>query len=99
MQGIIAARLDLLPPEEKDLLQNAAVVGKQFWTGAVSALGSVEVEERLRLLEERDFVRRARRSSVDGEDEFAFRHILTRDVAYAQIPRTRRAVKHALAAE
>ena len=39
VQGIIAARLDLLPPEEKDLLQNAAVVGKQFWTGAVSALG------------------------------------------------------------
>ncbi len=99
VQGIIAARLDLLPPEEKELLQNAAVVGKQFWTGAVSALGSVEVEERLRLLEERDFVRRARRSSVDGEDEFAFRHILTRDVAYAQIPRARRAVKHALAAE
>ena len=35
VQGIIAARLDSLLPEEKALLQNAAVVGKVFWLGAL----------------------------------------------------------------
>ena len=39
VQGIIAARLDLLAPAEKRLLQDAAVVGKVFWPGAVAALG------------------------------------------------------------
>jgi class 3 adenylate cyclase/tetratricopeptide (TPR) repeat protein len=99
VQGIIAARLDLLPPEVKNLLQSAAVVGKVFWTGAVAALGADDVHTGLQTLEDKDFVRRARRSSVEGEEEFAFRHILTRDVAYAQIPRARRAEKHVLAAQ
>ena len=39
VQGIIAARLDVLPPEEKDLVQRAAVVGKVFWSGAIAVLG------------------------------------------------------------
>jgi class 3 adenylate cyclase len=39
VQGIIAARLDALPREEKDLLQSAAVIGKVFWTGALEAVG------------------------------------------------------------
>ena len=39
VQGIIAARLDALPPDEKRVLQDAAVVGKVFWLGAVAAIG------------------------------------------------------------
>ena len=39
VQGIIAARLDGLDPEDKSLLQDAAVVGKTFWVGAVAAIG------------------------------------------------------------
>ena len=35
VQGIIAARLDSLPPEEKELLLDAAVLGKTFWRGAL----------------------------------------------------------------
>src|SRR5262249_58176567 len=50
-------------------------------------------------LERREFVRRERRSSVAGDGEYAFRHLLVRDVAYGQIPRARRAEKHRLAAE
>jgi tetratricopeptide (TPR) repeat protein len=42
---------------------------------------------------------RARRSSVEGGAEYAFRHLLVRDVAYGQIPRAARAVKHLAAAE
>ncbi len=102
VQGIVAARLDTLAPEEKKLLQDAAVVGKVFWLGALAALGGVErwtLEERLHALEQREFVRRERTSSVTGELEFAFRHVLVRDVAYGQIPRADRAEKHRLAAE
>ena len=42
VQGLIAARLDALPAEEKALLQDAAVLGKVFWLGAAAALAEVE---------------------------------------------------------
>jgi class 3 adenylate cyclase/tetratricopeptide (TPR) repeat protein len=102
VQGIVAARLDGLPEDEKALLQDGAVVGKVFWLGAAAVIGGVkrEVAEKcLHRLERKEFVRRERRGSVAGENEYAFRHLLVRDVAYSQIPRARRAEKHRLAAE
>ena len=102
VQGIIAARLDGLAPDEKELLQDAAVVGKVFWRGALAAIGNREpwaVEQSLHGLERRDFVRRHQRSSVAAENEHAFLHLLVRDVAYGQIPRAARSEKHRLAAE
>jgi class 3 adenylate cyclase/tetratricopeptide (TPR) repeat protein len=101
VQGIIAARLDTLAAEDKALLQDAAVVGKVFWLGAVTAVGSLSratAEQRLHSLERREFIRRARRGSVSGDAEYAFRHVLVRDVAYNQIPRFARAEKHQSAA-
>jgi class 3 adenylate cyclase/tetratricopeptide (TPR) repeat protein len=102
VQGLVAARIDGLLPEEKALAQDAAVVGKTFWLGAAMMIGAVErraAEERLHALERKEFVRRERRSAVAGEIEYAFRHLLVRDVAYAQIPRAARADKHRKAAE
>ena len=102
VQGIIAARLDGLSSEDKGLLQDAAVVGKVFWSGALAAIGGTErfaVDERLHALERREFVRRERHSSVAGESEYAFRHVLVRDVAYGTIPRAARAERHRGAAE
>ncbi|HEU4448462.1 MAG TPA: AAA family ATPase [Gaiellaceae bacterium] len=102
VQGIIAARLDTLPAEEKALLQDAAVIGKVFWAGALAAVAEgrgADVDDGLLRLERREFVRRERRSSVAGETAFVFRHVIVRDVAYAQIPRTGRAERHRLAAE
>jgi len=101
VQGIIAARLDLLKPAEKELLQDAAVVGTVFWLGAVAALGARErweVEQALHALERRELVVRERRSSVAGEAEYAFRHVLVRDVTYGQIPRAGRGERHVQAA-
>ena len=97
VQGIIAARLDTLAGEEKALVQDAAVVGKVFWVGALAAVSdrpTSEVEQGLQRLERTEFVRRERRSSVAGETAFVFRHVLVRDVAYGQIPRPRRAELH-----
>ncbi len=102
VQGIIAARLDGLDPADKSLLQDAAVIGKAFWVGAVAAIGGRDgddIERRLHELERGRFVRRARRSSVGTEAEYAFLHLLLRDVAYGQIPRAARAAKHRAAAE
>jgi class 3 adenylate cyclase len=94
VQGIIAARLDSLPREEKALLQDAAVVGKVFWLGALGT-----TEQQLHALQQKEFVQRARRSSVAGETEYAFKHLLVRDVAYGQVPRAERARKHVRTAE
>ena len=102
VQGIIAARLDALPVPEKELLQNASVVGKVFWTGALAAIGGgypLDLDKQLHALERKEFVRRERRAAVAGESEYLFQHVLLRDVAYAQIPRAQRAEKHRLAAE
>ena len=101
VQGMIAARIDTLDVEDKALLQDAAVIGKVFWSGAVSEIGDrdpVDVEQRVHELSRRELVRAVRRSSVEGEREFTFWHALVRDVAYGQIPRVARAAKHVAAA-
>ena len=101
VQGLIAARVDALPADEKDALHHAAVVGRVFWTGAVTALGAggaETVEVALHALTRKEFVQRERRSSVAGDGEYAFRHGLVREVAYGQIPRARRAELHLAAA-
>jgi class 3 adenylate cyclase/tetratricopeptide (TPR) repeat protein len=101
VQGLIAARLDLLEPEQKSLLQDAAVIGKRFWAGALTSLAGLDraaLETGLHALERREFVRRERSSSVVDDVEHAFRHLLVRDVAYGQIPRAERTEKHLLAA-
>ena len=96
LQGLISARLDALTRAEKELLQNAAVVGKVFWPGALidASLDGGVLDDALRALERKEFVRRERRSAVEGELQYAFRHVLVRDVAYAQIPRAVRAERH-----
>ena len=101
VQALIAARLDTLPPGRKSLLHDAAVIGKVFWAGAVTEMGGVdprEVREGLHELGRKELLRPARRPSIEGEAEYAFWHLLIRDVAYGQIPRAARAAKHRAAA-
>jgi class 3 adenylate cyclase len=94
---VLAARIDLLGAAEKAALQAAAVIGRVFWAGPVYEL--VEAKPDLRLLEERDFVRRRAGSSMAGEREYVIKHALTREVAYGSLPRARRARIHAAFAE
>jgi class 3 adenylate cyclase/tetratricopeptide (TPR) repeat protein len=97
VQGLIAARLDLLPPAQKSLVKAAAVLGKVFWPGAISAIESADppaVDAALLDLTRRELVRPSRTSSVEGEAEYSFWHLLVRDVAYGQIARAERAEKH-----
>ncbi len=101
VQALIAARLDTLSPERKSLLQDAAVVGKVFWAGALAEMGARaprEVEHALHELARKELVRPARTSSMEGEAEYGFWHLLLRDVCYSQIPRAARAARHRAAA-
>jgi class 3 adenylate cyclase/tetratricopeptide (TPR) repeat protein len=102
VQALIAARLDTVASARKTLIQDAAVVGKVFWSGAVAAMGGITEEEArsgLHELARREIVRPARVSSVRDQVEYAFWHVLVRDVAYGQIPRVSRVQKHRSAAE
>jgi class 3 adenylate cyclase/tetratricopeptide (TPR) repeat protein len=94
VQAVVAARVDLLAPAEKQALQAASVIGRIFWAGPVYELVE-EAEPDLRVLEERDFIRRRPGSSIAGDREYAIKHALTREVAYASLPKARRARLHA----
>src|SRR4051812_47566231 len=94
VQAVLAARIDLLPEAEKAALQAGAVIGRVFWTGPVYELLDGATPD-FGLLEERDFVRRRLGSSIAGEREYAIKHALTREVAYASLPKARRAQLHA----
>jgi class 3 adenylate cyclase/tetratricopeptide (TPR) repeat protein len=100
VQGLISSRLDRLEGGDKRLAHNASVVGAVFWAGAVGHLGgeggaqAPDPRPGLETLERRDFVLHSDVSTVAGEDEYAFKHILMRDVAYGQIPKGRRAELH-----
>jgi predicted ATPase len=93
VHAVLAARIDLLDAAEKAALQAAAVIGRVFWTGPVYEL--VEARPDLRVLEDRDFVRRRAGSTMAGEREYVIKHALTREVAYESLPRARRAPMHA----
>jgi class 3 adenylate cyclase len=94
VQGVLAARIDQLPPSEKAALQAASVVGRAFWPAAVRELTNRAGID-LDLLEQRDFVRRRSGSALEGETEFLFKHALTREVAYSSLTRRERAHLHA----
>ena len=101
VQGLIAARLDALEPDRKRLLQDASIIGKVFWTGALAEMGEREasdVEAILHELGRQELVRRHPASAMEGELEFAFWHGLVRDVCYGQIPRAQRVDRHVAAA-
>jgi predicted ATPase/class 3 adenylate cyclase len=97
VHAVIANRVDLLDAADRAVLFAASVVGTQFWPGAVAAaLGRhVEsVERSLRRLEQRDFVHEQPESTMAGQQEFRFRHVLVRDVCYQRLPRTERVARH-----
>ena len=96
VHSVLAARIDRLPALEK-----AASRPRPSWGGCSERAGGPPAGgrrgARLRALEERDFVRRRGGSSIAGQREYAIKHALTREVAYASIPKARRGRLHAAA--
>ena len=95
VHAVLAARIDALPPFEKRVLQEAAVVGRSFWDEPIArAVKDASLGEALLALETRGLIFARPTSSLAGEVEFMFKHALVRDVAYASLPRARRARAH-----
>ena len=88
------------PREEKALLQDAAVVGKVFWLGRSRTWADALASRTgcTRSSAKSSFGASGGRS-IAGEAEYAFRHVLVRDVAYGQIPRAHAREKHERAAD
>src|SRR5207253_3052880 len=92
VQALIAARIDLLQPDQKRLLQRAAVIGRVFWRGAVERLlPGVDVEQLLEALLERELIVPEERSTIAGDRAYQFKHVLIRDVAYSAMTKVERA--------
>jgi len=97
IEALVSSRLDRLSEAERAVLQRGAVVGRDFWHGAVLHLSpAVDVPAAGRLL--LDLTRKGLIepgiSALPREDAFRFHHVLIRDVAYASIPREVRAELH-----
>ena len=97
IRGIVAARLDALPREERAVLLAAAVMGKVFWRGPVERVSDDDagLGDALAALERRDLIRREAVSAISGEQQYTFRHMMIRDAAYEMLPRVRRQELHA----
>jgi class 3 adenylate cyclase/tetratricopeptide (TPR) repeat protein len=96
VQAMISARIDRLPASERKVLRRAAVAGRTFWSGAIETLGedSDTVAHELEELVDRDFLIREPRSTIRGEEAYRFKHVLIRDVAYAGLSKSSRALLH-----
>ncbi len=101
VQAVLASRIDLLDPADKRALQAAAVVGRVFWPGPVAQLTGIapsDLAPALRRLEDREMVVSRTGSTLAGQAEYLFKHILTRDVAYESLPLRERAASHSAVA-
>jgi class 3 adenylate cyclase/tetratricopeptide (TPR) repeat protein len=96
IQALIAARVDALPPEQKQLLQHASVVGRVFWQGALEQLApQLDVPVQIEALVDRELVVAEERSTIAGEPAFRFKHGLIGEVAYGGLSKATRSELHA----
>jgi class 3 adenylate cyclase len=101
IRGLVAARLDALPADERDVILDASIVGRIFWRGALERIARDPecLGAALAALERRDLVRRDSVSRIEGDEQWSFKHVLIRDVAYDLQPRARRRDGHRHTAE
>jgi predicted ATPase len=95
VQAVLAARIDRLPPEEKSLLQTAAVIGKDVPFALLQAIGDLSEPEVQRGLAHLQAAEVLYEASLFPEPEYTFKHALTHEVAYASLIHERRRALHA----
>jgi len=98
VQAVLTARIDRLAGPERRALLAASVIGRTFWPSAVAAiagLGPDETAAALEALVAKELLVPRPVSTIADEREYAFRHILARDVAYHLLPKTQRQRAHA----
>lgn len=102
LMGVLQARLDALPLQEREALQRAAIVGRIFWDQAVSQLFdgeaaqvSAQLQKILMALQEQGLIIERQKSAFKGTREFVFRHSLMQEVAHESLLPRRRRQAHA----
>jgi predicted ATPase/class 3 adenylate cyclase len=108
LTGVIQARLDSLPREQRQTLRQASVVGRVFWDETVCHIGqdeahgdldADEIKHYLSRLEDREMIYRQVSSAFSDVHEYLFKHVILRDVAYESVLKRVRRTYHALTAE
>lgn len=107
LTGVLQARLDHLPPEERTVLQQASVVGRLFWDRAVACINDAagegieqtEIPENLAALRGREMIFQRETSAFAGAQEYVFRHNMLREITYESVLKRVRRVYHGLVAD
>ncbi|MEM7335193.1 MAG: adenylate/guanylate cyclase domain-containing protein [Chloroflexota bacterium] len=95
VQDVLAARIDRLPPDDKQITQHAAIIGRIFWQDILNRITEAEtVEPTLLLLELRQLAGRMEESKLAEDWEWVFHHGLIQEVAYGSVPKSMRRVVH-----
>lgn len=93
LTGVLQARLDRLPELERLTLQQAAVVGDEFWDSAVQQINDAarnpfereQIAAALQSLERRDMIYRTPSPGFGGSQAYLFKHAVLREVAYESV--------------
>lgn len=93
LTGVLQARLDRLPELERVTLQQAAVIGDEFWESAVQQINGAarnpfsreQIAAALQALERRDMIYRATAAAFGDSQAFLFKHAVLREVAYESV--------------
>lgn len=86
--AILQARMQRLPSQARLVLSKASIFGLCFWRGGIQAIQesshsqSGELDAELRLLSQSEFITMHRNSTIAGDTEYSFRHMLMREAAY-----------------
>jgi len=94
VQAILAARIDRLPPDEKDLLQTLAVTGKEFSLSLVREVIKQPDDAINRMLNDLQLAEFIYEQPTAGDIEYTFKHALTQEVAYNSVLAERRRALH-----
>ncbi|KAA3664975.1 MAG: hypothetical protein DWQ04_02970, partial [Chloroflexi bacterium] len=95
VQDILAARIDRLPPQDKQVTQHASIIGRIFWQHILNKITeSDSVEPTLFLLEMRQLAEKMEESQIVEDWEWVFHHGLIQEVAYNSVPKNLRRVIH-----
>lgn len=97
--AMLQARLSRLSPEARRILRNASIFGENFWIGGLEAMMASLMSQSVMLqwldiLVKSEWIEKKRRSQIENEEEYAFRHALARDAAYSLLTEAERVYGH-----